>query len=111
MLNYHASLQLFFNTFIYAIYLPILKEFFAAFACEYVQHTAEMRLIVDNEIICWNKNHFIMMGASFISLCLYYPLVLRALPLAQSMKEHYASYHNVCYLFIQCLHMSCFSFF
>jgi len=77
-----------------ALYFPILKELFAAFACEYAPHSATMTLIADENITCWQRTHFIYMGVAFVGFCLYYPLALRSLPLAQAMKVHYASYRN-----------------
>jgi len=75
-----------------AFYLPILKEFFAAFACAYAPHRGKMTLIADPSITCWEEYHFILMACAFVGLCTYYPLVLRTLPLAQAMKQHYESY-------------------
>jgi len=77
-----------------ALYLIILQELFGAFACEYAPHSATMTLIADPHIECWKQEHFILMGFSFLALCLYLPMVLRALPMSQAMKEHYDGYRN-----------------
>jgi hypothetical protein len=82
-----------------ALYLVILKQLFAAFACTYEPHGSRMTLIAYPSLTCWTDHHFELMGASFLALCLYYPTVLRALPLAQAMKVHYEGYsRHIVYL-------------
>jgi len=77
------------------LYFPILKILFEATACDYGIKTSAMYLIADPDIVCWTKAHIPYLVSSAVGILMYYPLAMRALVLAQTMREVKHAHHII----------------
>jgi len=77
------------------LYFPILKVLFEAWACDYFDESASMYLIADPAVVCWTSTHLQFILSSAVSILLYYPSAIRAVVLAQTMREVDFAYHIV----------------